>query len=75
MSFDGNPLIHFLKQNNVGGAVDIPPTPCLRAVYFADHAAAHVERTGMPRRHFSGQTGLVGRVLENPFICYMEGCL
>ena len=74
MSFAGKPFVHFLKQNNVGGAVDMPPTSCLRAVYIADHAAAHVERTGKPRRHVSGQTGLVGRFPEIPFIRHVEGC-
>ena len=74
MSFAGKLFVRFLKQNNVGGAVDMPPTSCLRAVYFDDHAAAHVERTGKPRRHFSEGTDLVGRFPEIPFICHVEGC-
>ena len=45
MNFGENSLVHFVKQNNVGGAVDLPPTSCLRAVYFADYAAAHVDGT------------------------------
>ena len=73
MSFDRNPQVHFLKQNNVGGAVDMPSTSCLRAVYSDDHAAAHVERTGRLRRRFSGEAGLAGRILRNRCICHTEG--
>ena len=74
MSFAGKPFVCFLKQNNVGGAVDMPPTSCLRAVYFDDHAAVYIERTGKPRGRFSAGAGLVGRFPENPFICHVEGC-
>ena len=74
MSFAGKPFVHFLKQNNVGGAVDMPPASCLRAVYIDGYAAAHVERTERLRRYFSLSAGLVGRFSEIPFIFHWEGC-
>jgi hypothetical protein len=65
MIFGGNVLVRFLKQNNVGGVVALPPACCPRAVHISDHAAARVERTGSPgRRHYAG----TGPVRRNPQI-------
>lgn len=74
MIFDGNPLVHFLKQINAGGAVDMPPTSCLRAVYFADHAAAHVDGTGRLRRPSSRKIGLAGQRIKIHSACPVERC-
>jgi hypothetical protein len=64
MSSAGNSLIDLLKQNNVGGAVALPPTDCLRAVYIPDYVTAHAKRTGSARkRHYPG-IGLGGRTAQ-----------
>ena len=72
MNFDENSLIHFLKQNNVGGIVALPPTSCLRAACLSVCAAAHVERTGSSRRRHSRQIGHVRRKSEIHPICAEE---
>lgn len=74
MNFGENSLVHFVKQNNVGGAVDLPPTSCLRAVYFADHAAAHVDGTGRLRRPSSRKIGLAGQRIKIHSACPVERC-
>jgi hypothetical protein len=72
MIFDGNALVRFLKQNNVGGAVALPPASCLRAVHLSAHADARVERTGSPwRRHYAG-TGPVRRSPQIHLIYHEE---
>ena len=75
MIFDGNALVRFLKQNNVGGAVALSPTGCLRAVHLSDHAAACVERTGSARRRHYAGTGSVGWSSKIHRICYEERLL
>lgn len=72
MIFVGNTHVRFPKRNNVGGAVALPPTACLRAVHLSDHAAACVERTGsVRRRHYAG-TGSVRRSSESRRIYHEE---
>lgn len=64
MSSGGNSPIDLLEQNNVGGAVALPPTDCLRAVYVPDYVPAHAKRTGSVReRHYPG-IGLRGRTAQ-----------
>ena len=72
MNFDENSLVHFLKQNNVGGIVALSPTSCLRAVCLSAYAAARVEHTGSPRRRSSLEIGPVSRTSEIRRICPEE---
>ena len=72
MNFGGNSPAHFLKQNNVGGSVDMTPAVCLRAACSTAYPAARVERTGSPRRRSSRQTGRAGRKIEIQRICHLE---
>jgi hypothetical protein len=72
MNFDENSLVHFLKQNNAGGIVALPPTPCLRAACLSAYAAARVERIGSPRKRHFRQIGPVSRTSEIRRICPEE---
>ena len=72
MNFDENSLVHFLKQNSVGGIVALPPTSCLRAVHLSAYAAARVERIGSPRKRHFRQIGPVSRTSEIHRICPEE---
>ena len=72
MNFHRNSLVHFLKQNNVGGVVDMPPAPCLRAAHLSAYPAANVERTGRLRARSSRHVGLAERRIKIPCICHVE---
>jgi len=72
MSFAGNPLPPFLKQNNVVGTVDMPPTSCLRSARLSAYPAACVGRTGRLRRCIAGWTGLAGWGIQNDLVCPVE---
>ena len=72
MNFDENSLVHFLKQNSVGGRATMPPTSCLRAACLSACAAARVERIGSPMRHHFRQSGPVSRTSEIRHICHEE---
>jgi hypothetical protein len=72
MNFHRNSLVHFLKQNNVDGFVDMPPASCLRAAHLSAYPAANVERTGRLRTRSSWQIGLAGRWIEIPCIYHVE---
>ncbi len=72
MNSAGNPLVHFRKRQGVGGSVDMPPTPCLRAACLSAYPAARVERTGRLRMRSSRQRGRAGRGNGNGSICCRE---
>lgn len=72
MNSSGKPHVHYIRQNNVGGNVDMPPALCLRAACLSAYSAARVEGTGRLRRRASCKTGLAGRGIENSSICHLE---
>jgi hypothetical protein len=72
MNFDENSLVHFLKQNSVGGIVALPPTSCPRAACLSAYAAARVERTESPRKRYFRQIGPMSRTSEIRRICPEE---
>jgi hypothetical protein len=74
MIFYGNPPVHFMEQNNVGDAVDMPPAPCLPVAHLSAYIAACVEATGRPGMRSSRQIGLAGRRIGIPCICHVGGC-
>lgn len=72
MNSAGNSLVQFLKQDDVDGNVDTPPTPCLRTANPSAYLAARVERTGRLRRRASRQAGLAGWKNDNDTIFHSE---
>jgi hypothetical protein len=55
------PTFQIPKIFNVGGARNVPPTPCLRPANAPANNAANVERTGKARRVFLDGLRLAGQ--------------
>ena len=72
MNSSGNSSAPFLKENNVGGIVALPPTSCLRTADLSACAAARVECTGSAGRPHSQETGPMGPRNATHGICPRE---